>query len=275
MEPATGMTTMLTIAGFDPSTGAGVTADLMTFSAFDCFGTACVTALTVQSTLGVRDCEAVSASVLAATLACLEDDLPADGIKIGMLATEENVLAVCAFVERVRASRERVRVVLDPVLRSSSGRELLSPAGLEALRERLLPLVDWATPNLRELGELTGMRIQTHAEMETGALALLERYRTLGIVVKGGHLQGSADDLVAGPGGEMTWLAGRRVASRSTHGTGCAFSSGMACGLAQGVDAVAAARAAKRFVRGAIERAVPVGRGCGPMNLLWPLTKVM
>ncbi len=273
------MKTMLTIAGFDPSSGAGVTADLMVFAAFGCFGTACATALTVQSTMGVRGSEAVSAELVAATLHCLDDDLPVDGVKIGMLATEENVLAVCDFLEQLRRHGREVPVVLDPVLRASSGRELLSAAGVTALRERLLPLVDWVTPNLAELAELTGWRVTTRAEMEAGAQALQAGYRTLGVIAKGGHLADeaagqadpSSDDLVVAVGGAMTWLTGERVASRSTHGTGCAFSSAMACGLAQGAEPVAAAKAAKAFVRSAMDRAVPIGRGVGPMNLLWPL----
>ena len=267
------MTTMLTIAGFDPSSGAGVTADLLVFASFGCFGTACATALTVQSTVGVRSTEPVSAALVADTLACLEEDLPADGLKIGMLATEENVVEVCEFLDRVRKKSKRVPVVLDPVLRSSSGRALLSPAGVEALCLRLLPLVDWVTPNLMELGELTGRNVATRAEMETSSRDLAGRYQALGVVAKGGHLEAGAFDLVLEAGGRVTWLPGERIASRSTHGTGCAFSSAMACGIAQGADAVSAARAAKEFVRGAIEYAAPIGAGHGPMNLLWPLRK--
>jgi hydroxymethylpyrimidine/phosphomethylpyrimidine kinase len=262
---------MLTIAGFDPSSGAGVTADLMVFASCGFFGTACVTALTVQSTMGVRQSDAVSAELVRATLACLEDDLPVDGVKIGMLATEANVLAVSDFLERVRMRDAHVPVVLDPVLRSSSGRELLSVAGVEALQKRLLPLVDWVTPNLAELAELAGMGVKTRLEMEAGAHALKYRYRTLGVVAKGGHLEGGADDLVVEPDERMTWLPAQRVMSRSTHGTGCAFSSALVCGLANGLGAVEAAREAKAFVRRAIELARPIGGGDGPMNLLWPL----
>jgi hydroxymethylpyrimidine/phosphomethylpyrimidine kinase len=264
---------MLTIAGFDPSSGAGVTADLMVFASHGCFGTACVTALTVQSTVGVRASEPVSAEIVAATLACLEGDLPVDGVKIGMLATAENVLAVSRFVERVRARHSHVPVVLDPVLRSTSGRELLSAAGLDALRATLLPMVDWVTPNLAELEILTGIPAIKPGDMEVGARVLLERYRTLGIVVKGGHLAEGAHDLVLEPSGRLTWLGGERVQSRSTHGTGCAFSSALACGLAQGRAARDAARAAKDYVRGAMGHATPVGAGTGPMNLLWHLQK--
>lgn len=268
-----GMKTMLSIAGFDPSSGAGITADLMVFSSFGCFGTACTTALTVQSTTGVSATEAVSSKIVAATLACLEEDLPADGVKIGMLATEENVLAVCEFLEKIRAEGKHLPVVLDPVLWSSSGRALLNSQGVEAMRDRLLPLVGWVTPNLAELAELTEMSVTKREEMEAGALWLQQRYRTLGVIAKGGHLDAAPDDLVLVPGGRSTWLPGTRVPSRSTHGTGCAFSSALACGLAQGSESVAAAHAAKEFVRGAIAHATPLGAGNGPMNLLWPLRK--
>jgi hydroxymethylpyrimidine/phosphomethylpyrimidine kinase len=265
---------MLTIAGFDPSSGAGVTADLMVFAAEGFFGTSCITALTVQSTVGVQATHAVESRIVAQTLDCLWDDLPASGIKIGMLGTAANVVAVAEFLERVCADGGTVPVALDPVVRSSSGRELLSEEGIGVLRERLLPLVDWVTPNLAELGVLAAAPIRTAAEMEAGAKKLQERFPRLGVVVTGGHLdqEGSAaDDLVLPAGGEAIWLHGRRMESRSTHGTGCAFSSAMACGLARGLVGVAAAQAAKDFVAGAIRQAEPIGRGSGPMNPWWRL----
>lgn len=263
---------MLTIAGFDPSSGAGVTADLAVFAAEGCFGTACVTALTVQSTVGVRTVEAVEARVVAETLACLWADLPADGVKIGMLATAGNVEAVAEFLTRVRGIG--VPVVLDPVLRSSSGRELLSWEGIDALKTRLLPLVDWVTPNLAELEVLAGLPVGTVDAMEEGATVLGRLFPRLGVVVTGGHLAGnSADDLVVAGDGTKVWLRGERIASRATHGTGCAFSSSLACGLSRGLDGVEAARAAKSYVSEAIRRAEPMGKGNGPMNLLWPLRR--
>jgi len=206
-------------------------------------------------------------------LSCLEEDLPASGVKLGMLATAQNVLAVVEFLNGLRVNGRVVPVVLDPVLRSSSGKALLSEDGILALKARLLPLVDWVTPNLGELGLLIGGEVGTPEGMEDGAKELAALFPGLGIVVKGGHLTGSdaSDDLVVSPGGALEWLRGDRITSRATHGTGCAFSSAMACGLTRGLAGVEAAREAKRFVAEAIRRAEPLGRGNGPMNLLWPL----
>ncbi len=264
------MKTLLTIAGFDPSSGAGITADLMVFAAAGCFGTAAVTALTVQSTLGVQASQPVSEPLLRETLHCLHEDLPPVGIKIGMLANTANVDAVADFLSSYNRRAQQVPVVLDPVFRSSSGRELLDAHGLAQLKARLLPLADWITPNLAELAELAGMPTGSRPEMEAAVQNVQERFPRLGIVATGGHLD-SADDLVAVPGQPMRWLRGAKLVSQATHGTGCAFSSALLCGLVEGLDAFAAAAEAKRFVTQAILRAEPLGHGQGPMNLLWPL----
>ena len=260
--------TVLTIAGFDPSSGAGMTADLAVMGAHGLFGTACITALTVQSTVGVTATQPVDAAIVRATLETLEDDLPPAGIKIGMLATEAIVLVVAAYLERVRG--RGVPVVLDPVIRSSSGRALLEPPGVQALCERILPLVDWVTPNLAELGVLAGVEVACREHLEPAAEVLRRRHARLGVVATGGHLQ-PPDDLVFGSGASPVWLAGERIESRSTHGTGCAFSTAMLCGLVHGLPPLEAAREAKAYVAEAIRRAEPRGRGNGPMELLWPL----
>jgi hydroxymethylpyrimidine/phosphomethylpyrimidine kinase len=257
-----------TIAGFDPSSGAGVTADLATFAAHGAFGCSCITALTVQSTRGVKGSHAVAAKAVADTLACLDEDLPADGIKIGMLAEAAIVGAVAEFLERVRG--RGVPVVLDPVIRSSSGRALLDAAGVELLKERLLPLVDWVTPNLDELAVLSGMPVGSRDEVIAAAQALQSRYPGLTVMATGGHLD-PPDDLVLEPGGRASWLVGVRVESRATHGTGCALSSALVAELAAGRGAEAAARAAKEYVVEAIRRAPGLGAGHGPMGLYWPL----
>jgi hydroxymethylpyrimidine/phosphomethylpyrimidine kinase len=272
------MQTVLTIAGFDPSSGAGVTADLMVFAAHGLFGVSCITALTVQSTTGVAATHAVAAEVVRSTLDCLAADLPVAGIKIGMLATAENVAAVADFLTELRglhrhqAAGQRVPVVLDPVLRSSSGRELLDAAGVRLLRERLLPLVDWVTPNLDELGVLTGRSVVGRDDVAAAAGTLQAVGSGLNVFATGGHLN-PPDDLVLAADGGLHWLAGEQIVSRSTHGTGCALSSALLSRLVLGQDALSASVAAKSYVADAIRSAAPLGHGYGPINHLWPLRR--
>jgi len=263
---------LLTVAGFDPSSGAGITADLAVFSAFGGFGVSCITGLTVQSTTGVAGVEAVPAATVRATLACLAADLPLAGIKIGMLATAENVRIVDGFC----AVNRTVPTVLDPVWRSSSGRDLLDPAGAAVLREKLLGNVGWITPNLDELGMLTGVSVRTAEDVPAAARRLLAQAQDLGnpglqVVVTGGHLESASDFLLSGT--MEVWIPGERVETTATHGTGCAFSSALLAGLVLHPERgpLEQVIAAKNYVRRALETAVPIGRGRGPMNLLWPL----
>ena len=265
------MQTVLTIAGFDPSSGAGVTADLMVFAAHSLFGTSAITALTVQSTVGVRANHPVSSEILRETLDCLQEDLPPAGIKIGMLGSAANVEVVSGYLESIRRGKgARIPVVLDPVLVSSSGRELLDMWGVTVLRERLLPLVDWITPNLGELSRLTGLNLHLRDEVLGAARILQAHVAGLGVLATGGHLE-PPDDLVLTPTGEEIWLPGERVETRATHGTGCAFSSALLSRLVLGDAPADAARVAKEYVANALRTAVPRGTGHGPMNHLWPL----
>ena len=277
------MQTVLTIAGFDPSSGAGVTADLMVFAAHSLFGTACITALTVQSTLGVRSTHPTSPAVLRATLDCLEQDLPPAGIKIGMLATEDNAFIICDYLEKHQLkhwhrSEGWFPVVLDPVLRSTSGRELLEPAAVTLVRDRLLPQVDWITPNLAELAVLSGVVVATRDELPRACRALQSRTaispdgHRLGVFATGGHLD-PPDDYLLLPTGQGLWLPGERVVTRSTHGTGCALSSAFLSRLVLGDAPRQAAQAAKLYVANALRSAVQIGTGTGPMNHLWGLYK--
>jgi hydroxymethylpyrimidine/phosphomethylpyrimidine kinase len=186
--------------------------------------------------------------------------------------------AVADFLAEVRGRRDVV-VVLDPVLRSSSGRELLDAEGVELLRGRLLPLVDWVTPNLDELALLTGRSIAGRVEMAEGAAVLQETIAGLGgrahVLAKGGHLaeETASDDLLLTRDGEAHWLTGERIATRSTHGTGCALSSALLSRVVLGDRPLEAAEAAKRYIEGALRSAVPLGQGRGPMHHLWPLRK--
>lgn len=170
------MKTVLTIAGFDPSSGAGVTADLMVFAAHGLFGTSAITSLTVQSTVGVRRSETVSPETLKETLDCLHSDLPPAGVKLGMLSTAENVAVVSDYLERLQLLSPHTPVVLDPVLCSSSGRELLTLEGISLLRARLLPLATWVTPNLDELRVLSGVEISVPEDVVSAAKALQRTY---------------------------------------------------------------------------------------------------
>jgi hydroxymethylpyrimidine/phosphomethylpyrimidine kinase len=264
------MRTVLTIAGFDPSSGAGVTADLMVFAAHGLFGVSCITGLTVQSTMGVRETAPIPAEIVHDTLDCLQSDLPLAGIKIGMLATAANVAMVAEFIEMLRDAGRRAPVVLDPVLRSSSGRELLDPEGVAVMRKRLLPLVDWVTPNLEELGVLTGHSVRRREEMADAAQVLQMMGSELNVVATGGHLD-PPDDLLLSVNGEVLWLPGEKIVSRSTHGTGCAFSSALLSRVVLGDAVKDAAMMAKRYVAEAIRTATPMGSGIGPVNHLWPL----
>jgi hydroxymethylpyrimidine/phosphomethylpyrimidine kinase len=264
------MKCVLTIAGYDPSSGAGVTADLMVFAAHGLFGTSCITGLTVQSTVGVLATHPVDFKIVRESLNYLHEDLPAEGIKIGMLGTAGVVAAVADFLARLRAQGSRVPVVLDPVLRSSSGRELLDDEGMVLLRERLLPLVDWVTPNLYELGRLCGRPVSLREKVPGAARTLQQGIAGLNVLVTGGDLD-KPDDCVVTASGEVRWLAGEKIQSRSTHGTGCALSSALLSRLVLGDKDFEAALAAKKYVAEAIRRAEPMGRGKGPLAHLWPM----
>jgi hydroxymethylpyrimidine/phosphomethylpyrimidine kinase len=270
LDSASKMRTVLTIAGFDPSSGAGVTADLMVFAAHGLFGTSCITSLTVQSTIGVKTAHPIRPETVRETLDCLHADLPTAGIKIGMLATEGSVAAVSDFLTDLKRSGEQVPVVLDPVLRSSSGRELLEEEGVEVLRKRLLPLVGWVTPNIDELGILTARRVTVRSDLPEAARVLQGRCAGLNVLATGGHLDPPDDFLLTADGGTW-WLPGARIDSTSTHGTGCALSSALLSGLVLGKSPYEAAVGAKLYVAEAIRTAAGIGHGRGPLNHLWTL----
>lgn len=260
----------LTIAGFDPSSGAGVSADLKTFAAHGVYGVAAITALTVQSTQGVRAVEPVRPSHFRETLAYLAADIPLSGVKLGMLASAGLVAEAEHFL-RARAEL-RERVVLDPVLRSSSGAALLDAEGAALLRERLLGVVGWVTPNLDELALLTGVEVRRKEQVAPAAERLARQAASAGnpgmaIVVTGGHLDRPDDYLLLQ--GKGAWLAGERVETASTHGTGCAFSSALLAQLVLGRSGREAVEAAKRYVAGALRAAYPIGQGPGPLHHLF------
>lgn len=245
---------LLTIAGFDPSSGAGIVADLQTFWNHGIEGVSAITALTAQSARGVTAVETVRSDLLRRTLDCLGADRRLAGVKIGMLGNGELVGVVAAFLREGSVPRDRV--VLDPVLRSSSGTALLEPAAVEKLRKDLLPLVGWTTPNLDELAALTGRPVPERPAVSAQARLLQELAAPasgpgLNVVVTGGHLD-PPDDFLLTADGREAWFPGKRVQARGIHGehgTGCVFSSALLCRLVLGDGPDDAVRAAKAFVR--------------------------
>lgn len=264
---------VLSIAGFDPSSGAGVTADVKTAAAHGCFALSCVTAVTVQTTQGVHRVEPMRGEIVSETLFRLAADLPIQAIRIGMLGSGEVADAIAGFLETTRLPH----IVLDPILRSSSGAELLDATAAEILKSRLLPVATLVTPNLAEAAALTGLPVSGIEEMRVAGRLLL-RLGARNAVVTGGHLEGDAIDLLVWrpEGTDEVFeeeLRGERIQSTSSHGTGCAFATSVACHLARGFRIPEAVAGAKEFVRGAIEHATPLGHGKGPMELLWNLKK--
>lgn len=255
---------ILSIAGFDPSSGAGVTADIKTIAAHGCYGVACITALTVQSTAGVKRVEPVAGKLVRDTLAELESDVSIAAIRIGMLGSGEVVDAVSDFLKAV----PRPNVVLDPILKSSSGAELLVPEAVKKFLG-LLPLVSVVTPNIMEAARLTGLEVSTVAEMKAAA-AKLHELGVENVVVTGGHLEKPVDVLsVAHGNARQTEFASDRLRSTSTHGTGCAFATALAVQLALGRSLDDAVVLAKAYVTKGIANAYPVGKGVGPINHLF------
>jgi len=262
LSESKGCPVVLTVAGFDPSSGAGVAADLKVFWNHGLYGVSAITALTVQSTQGVGGVEPVSRRLLRQTLDCLADDLPLAGIKIGMLGSAEIVSELASFLGR--GGVDRSHIVLDPVLRSSSGTELLSQEGVGRLRDDLLPQVGWVTPNLDELAALTGEGGVTREKVPSLACRLAAMAPGLNVVLTGGHLD-PPDDFLLTAAGRTHWFPGRRVHTTSTHGTGCAFSSALLCRLVLGDAPADAVAEAKAWVTHALETAVPIGKGRGPV----------
>lgn len=267
MEPrsaANQLPVILTIAGFDPSSGAGITADLKTFAAHNCYGVAAITSLTVQTTAGVIRRQDVDPVLLREQILTLAADMPLAGVKVGMAGSVENVKAIAAALEQVKPAF----VVIDPVLRSSSGAELLDRGAVDALTSTLLPKATVITPNTEEAAVLTGMKLQTSDEVRAAA-AELHRLTGAGVVITGGHLDKPHDLFF--DGSEYLVLAGERIRSANTHGTGCAFSAAIAANLAVGKSLADALVLAKAFVTRAIETGMALGPGTGFLNHLYRL----
>jgi len=257
---------VLTIAGFDPSSGAGVTADIKTIAAHGCYGVACISALTVQSTAGVRRVEPVDAGLVAESLAELASDIEIAAVHLGMLGSGKVVRAVAEFL----AAHKLSNVVLDPILKSSSGANLVDAAGARLLIEKLLPLATVVTPNVDEASAMTGLAVADPEQMRAAA-SKLHQMGAAAVVVTGGHLEKAIDLLsfTTKRGVEQEIFKSARLRSNSTHGTGCAFATSVACHLAQGRGLPEAVLLAKAYVAAAISNAHPLGHGTGPVHHLY------
>ena len=255
---------VLSIAGYDPTSGAGVTADIKTIAAHGCYAITCITALTVQSTRGVKRVEMVDSRIITETLEELITDFKVAAVRIGMLGSAEAVRTVAAFLRR----NQPENVVLDPILKSSSGADLIFREGAQAIKDKLLPLVDVITPNIDEAAALTGLPVHNVEEMQVAA-AQLHRLGARNVIVTGGHLDPPVDLLSRTSGHEVKLYKGERVTGSSTHGTGCAFSAAVACNLAHDESLADATRDAKQYVFNALKNAIALGKGKGPINHLY------
>ncbi|MGA7646403.1 MAG: bifunctional hydroxymethylpyrimidine kinase/phosphomethylpyrimidine kinase [Terriglobales bacterium] len=266
---------VLTIAGFDPSSGAGITADIKTIAAHECYGVSCITALTVQSTQGVRRVEAVNPKIIAETLQELAADLPVEAVHIGMLGNAQVVEVVADFLAQALPGESRLpHIVLDPILKSSSGADLLDAAGTRLLLERLVPLAEVVTPNLSEASILTGLEVADLDQMRAAA-ARLHDLGAAHVVITGGHLEKAIDLLsfTTAHGRETEIFKADRQRSNSTHGTGCAFATALACHLAHGRGLPEAVLLSKVYVLAAMAAAHPLGKGVGPLHHLYRMSQ--
>src|SRR5499425_2250759 len=250
---------LLTIAGFDPSCGAGVGADLKTFAAYGCYGVAAITSLTVQNTQGVEAVHNTPSAELREQLDVLAKDCEIAAVKIGMLGNRGNAVAVGEFLD----AHKFANVVHDPVMKASSGAELLDAGGVKYVATELLKRSSVITPNVPEAEVLSGLEIKDVAAMEAAARKIVEM-GAKAVIVKGGHMERAIDVLF--DGNEMVQLGGDKVKSENTHGTGCTFASAIAAQLAGGRTLVEAATLAKAYVTKAIEKAYPVGKGRIPLD---------
>ncbi|HXO38517.1 MAG TPA: bifunctional hydroxymethylpyrimidine kinase/phosphomethylpyrimidine kinase, partial [Candidatus Acidoferrum sp.] len=215
--------------------------------------------LTVQSTRGVKRIDPVEGRIITETLEQLMDDLEIAAVKIGMLGSEEAAKAVAAFLKRYPLRH----VVLDPIVRSSSGADLISRDGLQVMKDRIIGRAGVITPNIDEAAALTGLTVTTLDEMQAAALRL-HHMGARNVIITGGHLD-PPHDLVSAEVGHATILHGKKIPGHSTHGTGCAFSTALTCNLALGNDLLSAAKAAKHFVETALSKAPAIGKGIGPV----------
>ncbi|KAF1085514.1 Hydroxymethylpyrimidine/phosphomethylpyrimidine kinase [Sporotomaculum syntrophicum] len=259
------MKTVLTIAGSDSCGGAGIQADLKTFSALGTYGMSVITAVTAQNTMGVINVREMDVEIVRDQIDCLFDDIMIHAVKIGMVSSVEIIETIGSCLR----GRTDTPIVLDPVMVSKSGCHLLRPESTEALSKVLFPLAEVVTPNLFEAEVITGQKINNIDGMEEAAVKIHD-LGARNVVVKGGHLAGDAVDVLY-DGLHFDYLKGTRFDTPNTHGTGCTFSSAIAAYLAGGFSVPEAVREAKKYISGAIENSFALGHGVGPTHHFYAL----
>ena len=261
------MKNVLTIAGSDSSGGAGIQADLKTFSAHGVFGMTVITAVTAQNTQGVFAVQDILPEIIGSQIDAIFDDIRVDGLKIGMVSQTDTINVIG---ERLRRYKP-LNIVLDPVMVSKSGYHLLQPEAGEALIKQLLPLATVVTPNIPEAEMITGEAVRSLKDMERAALTIYGM-GPKNVLLKGGHLTGAATDILF-DGISFKYYEAGRIQTKNTHGTGCTLSSAIAANLARGFSMEMAISKAKEYITGAIENSLTIGKGVGPTHHFYELYK--
>ncbi len=259
------MKNVLTIAGSDTCGGAGIQADLKTFSAHGTYGMSVITAVTVQNTQGVFGCQDITPDIIKGQIDAIFTDIEVSAVKVGMVSQIETIHAIADKLEQYQAKN----VVVDPVMISKSGFDLMQPDAKETLIKRLIPLAYVVTPNLPEAEVITGMKIDNLGAMEQAARAIY-KMGAKNVLIKGGHLAHDATDLLF-DGEKIIALKSERIPTKNTHGTGCTLSSAIAANLAKGKSVEEAVKIAKDYITVAIEHALDIGKGVGPTNHFYEL----
>jgi hydroxymethylpyrimidine/phosphomethylpyrimidine kinase len=260
------MRVALTIAGSDSSGGAGIQADLKTFQAHGVFGMSAVTAVTVQNTQKIYDIQEMHPKIVHDQITCLFDDIEIHAVKIGMVSSIELIQAIAKALKTVKPPA----IILDPVMTSKSGCSLLNQDAQDALIQHLFPLAEVVTPNIYEAQALIGRNVKNIDDMKSAALDIL-KLGAKKVVVKGGHLEENRATDILYDSREFKRLQSRWVETKNTHGTGCTFSSAIAANIALGNNFFEAVTLAKAYITGAIEHALPIGKGHGPTHHFFDL----
>lgn len=261
------MKKVLTIAGSDSCGGAGIQADLKTFSAHGVYGMSVITAVTAQNTQGVFAVQNISKEMVSKQIQAIFDDIKVDALKIGMVSKSDTIHVIMEGIKSYGARN----VVLDPVMISKSGFNLLVPEAKEALIMELIPLATIVTPNIHEAIAITGVNIKDIEDMEEVA-KLIYNMGPKNVLIKGGHLEDDATDVLY-DGNKITYFKSRRINTKNTHGTGCTLSSAIASNLAIGYDVLNSVSRAKEYITMAIMHSLEIGKGVGPTNHFYELYK--